>query len=374
MAGFTPLALSGGGAGSGGPGFAEGFGVPARARGSAPGSGSTAHLTGHLTGPQKAAIIVRLLLAEGAELPLSRLPDRLQAEIAQQIGQMRSVDRATLDAVMQEFVDGIDRIGLSFPGGLDAALTLLEGHLSPAASSRVRRLAGAAGDPWQRIAGLEPDRLLPVLEEESTEVGAVLLSKLAVSKAADLLGRLPGDKARRIAYAVSLTGNVAPETVRRIGLSLAAQLDAQPAKAFDTGPVERVGAILNHSAAATRDAVLQGLEAEDAGFAEEVRRAIFTFTNIPARIDARDIPKIIRNVDQAALVTALAGARGADEPAADFVLANMSQRMAASLRDEMANLGKVKDKDAEEAMAEVVAAIREMEAAGEIFLVAGDDE
>jgi len=73
-------------------------------------------------------------------------------------------------------------------------------------------------------------------------------------------------------------------------------------------------------------------------------------------------------------VTALAGARGADEPAADFVLANMSQRMAASLRDEMANLGKVKDKDAEEAMAEVVAAIREMEAAGEIFLVAGDDE
>ena len=52
----------------------------------------------------------------------------------------------------------------------------------------------------------------------------------------------------------------------------------------------------------------------------------------------------------------------------------MSQRMAQSLRDEMANLGKVKEKDAEEAMSAVVAAIREMEAAGEIFLVAEDED
>ena len=36
------------------------------------------------------------------------------------------------------------------------------------------------------------------------------------------------------------------------------------------------------------DEVLEGLDAEDAGFAEEVRRAIFTFANIPARIDPRN--------------------------------------------------------------------------------------
>ncbi|AMY69894.1 flagellar motor switch protein FliG [Frigidibacter mobilis] len=370
MAGFTPLASLGSGAGFGGSGFGgKGLDLPALGSG---GGGAVAELTG----PQKVAIIVRLLLSEGAELPLTRLPDHLQAEITQEIGRMRSVNRATLEAVVQEFVDRVESIGLSFPGGLDGALSLLDGHLSPATSSRLRRMAGASGnsDPWERIAGLEADRLLPVLEEESTEIGAVLLSKLAVSKAADLLGRLPGDKARRIAYAVSLTGNVDPGTVRRIGLSLASQLDAQPAKAFDTGPVERVGAILNYAAATTRDEVLTGLDEVDAGFAEQVRRAIFTFTNIPVRIDARDIPKVIRNVDQAVLVTALAGARDTDLAAAEFILANMSQRMAASLRDEMANLGKVKDKDAEAAMATVVTAIREMEAAGEIFLVAGDED
>lgn len=330
----------------------------------------------HLTGRQKAAIIVRLLLAHGAGIRLSDLPEDMQTSLTEEIGQMRPIDRDTLHAVIDEFADQLESIGLSFPGSIAGALDLLEGHLSATAASRLRRLAASTGkaDPWDRITGLDVDRLLPVLEEESIEVGAVMLSKLAVSKAADLLGRLPGDKARRIAYAVSQTGNVAPETVRRIGLSLASQLEAVPPKAFNTGPVERVGAILNYSPANTREEVLKGLEETDRAFADEVRKAIFTFTNIPLRIDARDIPKIIRNVDQAVLVTAMAGAKGEDVKSAEFILGNISQRMAGSLREEMAALGKVKEKDTEAAQGQVVAAIREMEAAGEIFLVAGEEE
>lgn len=339
------------------------------------GSGGGGGSTGHLSGRQKAAIIVRLLVAHGAKLPIAELPEDLQTSLTEEIGQMKPIDRDTLHAVVDEFADRIESIGLSFPGSIAGALDLLDGHLSAPAASRLRRLAGSSGkaDPWERIASVEADRLLPILEEESIEVGAVMLSKLSVSKAAELLGRLPGDKARRIAYAVSQTGAIDPDTVRRIGLSLSQQLEAVPPKAFDTGPVERVGAILNYSPANTREEVLKGLEETDRSFADEVRKAIFTFTNIPVRIDARDVPKIIRNVDQAVLVAALAGAKGEDTKSAEFILANISQRMADSLREEMQALGKVKDKDAEEAQGQVIAAIREMEAEGEIFLVAEED-
>lgn len=325
---------------------------------------------------QKAAVIVRLLMSEGARLPLADLPEDMQTRLTEEIAAMRMVDRDTLSSVVEEFCHHLESVGLSFPGGLDGALSLLDGHLSASAANRLRRMAGASGrgDPWDRISGLSADLLLPILEEESIEVGAVMLSKLSVAKAAELLGKLPGEKARRVAYAVSLTGNVIPETVQRIGQAIAAQLDAIPPRAFDTGPVERVGAILNYSPAATRDAVLKGLEEDDQAFADQVKKAIFTFTNIPTRINPRDIPRILRVVDQAQLVTALGGARDTDEKSAEFILANMSQRMAASLRDEMASLGKVKDKDAEEAMAAIVAAIRGMEAAGELFLVAEDGD
>lgn len=222
---------------------------------------------------------------------------------------------------------------------------------------------------------MDADKLMSVIESESTEVGAVILSKVAVSRAAELLGRLPGDRARRIAYAISLTGNVDPDTVHRIGKSLALQLDQRPPKAFNVGPVERVGAILNVSAAGTRDDVLKGLEQEDAGFAEQVRRAIFTFVHIPARLHVRDVPKLIRVVDQPVLVTALAAAMTVPDQAAaaEFLLTNMSQRMAQGLREDIAQRGKVKEKDADEAMATLVSAIRMLEGSGEVVLITDDD-
>lgn len=331
----------------------------------------------HLTKRQKAAVIVRLLLAEGIELKLADLPEELQTELAQQMSSMRFIDRVTLKSVVDEFVEEIESVGLSFPGGLEGALNVLDGTISPATVARIRKAKGFnfTGDPWETIAGLDPARLLPVLEEESVEVGAVLLSKLKVSTAADLLGRLPGPRARKLAYAISLTGSVEPAVVDRIGRAIAEQLDAQPLKAFSDGPVERVGAILNFSPAATRDDVLEGLDAEDQAFAEEVRKAIFTFANIPDRIDARDVPKITRDVDPAVLITALAGAMGGPlAPAAEFILGAMSKRMADQLREEIANVGKVKPKEAEEAMGTIVSTIRELEAAGEVLLLAGDDD
>ncbi len=325
----------------------------------------------------KAAIVVRLLLNEGADIPLEDLPDELQVSLTHQMGRMRTVDRDTLGAVASEFAEELERIGLSFPPGIAGALDALDGKISHQTAARLRKEAGVRqfGDPWARLRELGPDHLLPVLENESIEVAAVMLSKLPVSMAAELLGRIPGPQARRITYAVSLTSAVTPDAVDRIGLSLATQLDAQPQRAFDTDPVERVGAILNSSTTLTRDDVLTGLDETDQGFANAVRKAIFTFGNIPARIAPRDIPRILREVDQARLVVALAGAEAAGfVETRDFILENMSGRMADQLREDIENAGKVKPAEVEDAMAEVIDAIRQMEQAGDLLLIVEDDD
>ncbi len=327
---------------------------------------------------EKAAVIVRYLLAQGAVLPLNQLPDHMQSALAEQMGAMRLIDRDTLDRVVAEFVAELDSVGLAFPGGLEGALSVMDGHISQTAASRLRRKAGVStkGDPWERLVTLPPDKLLPVIGEESVEVAAVILSKLPVQRAADILGKLPGDRARRIAFAVSLTGNVDPETVHRIGLAILGQIDSQPPRAFDKGPVERVGAILNISPQITRDDVLAGLEAEDAGFAAEVRKAIFTYVHIATRISPRDVPKILRVTDQTALVAAMAWSAGKPdlEPSTDFILSNISQRMAQGIREEVAARGKVKDKEAEEAMNQIISAIRSLEASGELVMVQPEED
>jgi len=328
---------------------------------------------------QKAAIIVRFLLNEGADIPLRDLPEQLQAQLTTQMGSMRYVDRSTLADVVAEFAAELEAMGLTFPRGVAGALTALDGRISPQTAARLRKEAGVRqfGDPWEQVRAAATDDLAKMITRESTEVAAVMLSKLDVARAAELLGRLPGDQARRITYAVSQTGAVTPEAVDRIGLALAAQLHDVPETAFDDGPVERVGAILNFSAAATRDDVLTGLDETDQDFAKLVRKAIFTFVHIPARVAAVDIPKIIREVDQAVLVTALASAtdQGGDlAPAAEFILGNISNRMADALREEIQEQGRIKPREGETAMTEIVNAIRTLEARGEITLVSQEEE
>lgn len=317
---------------------------------------------------RKAAIIVRLLLNEGLKLPLDRLPGPLQADLTSEIGSMRYIDADTVKSVVGEFLDELGRVGLTFPGGLDGALALLDGHISPEAASSLRP-AGEPVDPWPRLAALPVETLAPLIVAESTEVAAVILSKLDTALAARVLGQIPGEKARRIAYAVSLTGRVDPETVLRIGETLSAQLERKPVTAFDLPPEDRVGAILNLSPSATRDQVLAGLEEEDSGFAAGVRKSIFTFADIPARLPERQVPSLTRAVPPEVLVTALAGAVGVADATSEFILSNMSQRMADQLREEMDERGTVKLAEAEAAMAEIVQAIRSLEASGEITLI-----
>jgi flagellar motor switch protein FliG len=302
----------------------------------------------------------------------------MQAAVTEQIGRMRLVDRATLMSIVAEFVDELEQVGLSFPGGLEGAINLMDGRISPDAASRLRRLAGVAArtDPWERITALPVAQIVPLMAGESAEVAAVVLSKLPVARAAEVLAAMPGDRARRVAYAMSMTAEVAPETVRRIGAALAQQIDARPPRAFDSGPVERVGAILNVASPATREDLLAALSAADAGFADEVRKALFTFVHIPARIAPRDVPKITRAVDQATLVTALAAAQAQPDlaPAVDHILGNISQRMAEGLREEIAARGQVRPREGDAAMAEVITAIRSLEAQGEIRLVTDEDD
>lgn len=333
-----------------------------------------------LTGRQKAAILVRLLLSEGADLRLADLPEDMQADLTEQIGRMRLVDRDTLAAVVTEFVETLEQVGLSFPGGLDGALAALDGKLSHGAADRVKQLARKqpSSDPWKYIAKAEIDSLLEVLEPESPEVVAVVLSKLAVSQAAELLSRMPGERARRVAFAVSLTEGIAPAMVARIGASVADELGRRPPPAFATAPAARVGAILNSTPAPVRDALLDGLDEQDESFAEGVRKSIFTFGHIHERVNPRDVPKVLREVPQPELITALAAALpnpdSADGKSAEFLLANMSQRLAATLRDEVETTGKVKPKEAEPAMNAVVLAIRALADAGDITLLSDDDD
>lgn len=329
-----------------------------------------------LTPRQKAAVVVRMMLSDGAEMDLSQLSPEMQALLAQEMASMDLVDRDTCNAILTEFCDRLEEVGVSFPGSIDGTLDFLGGHLSTDTANRLRRFAALNGtsDPWDRIASLNSPQLVELARSEAVEVVAVMFSRLPVARASEVFGMLDPELARQIAYAMSLTGGIEAPALRRIGLALMRAIDALPQPAIETQPVEKVGAILNFAPATTRDRVLAGLDQDDSEFAGRVRKAIFTWANIPRRIDPRDIPRIIREVDALTISKAMGGATGDDAATVDFLLGGLSSRLADSMREEIAAMGKVSAKDAEVAMAEVVAAIRRMEQAGELFLIVESDD
>ncbi len=328
-----------------------------------------------LTSRQKAAVIVRLLLSQDVKPGLDRLSPDTQVELARAMASLGPISRATLAEVVRDFTDRLDGLALTAPRSLSAALALLEPHISPIARDglRAEAEAGDPSDPWARLAATDADKLRPLLMSESAEVAAILLSKLGAAKAAALLSGLPETRAQVIAHAVSLTATVTPAMVDRIGTHLALQLQGIPEPAFRASPVDRVGAILNAVNGTLREALLGGLEERDAGFAGDVRRAIFTFHHIPKRVEATDVPRILRRVEPDVVTRAIAAGLEQAPLSVEFLLENMSKRLAEQIRTEAMAMSKPRPEEGEAAMSEVVTAIRALEEEGAIRLIAPED-
>lgn len=332
-------------------------------------SGMDPQLANHekqtLSRRRKAAMVVQILIADGDALALHELPQELQLLLTQELGHLRRIDKGTVAAVAEEFAAELDAIGFTAPGTHDAAVNALASHLSPELAEKLRRQTAQVrnGDHWPDVTGLTVAQLTDIMGRESIMVCAVTLSKLPVAKAAEVLAHTPGDRARRITYAMRQTADVSPRIVQQIGAALAQEYGRAAALAFDKAPVQRLGAILNAAQTDTREDVLVALGTEDPDFATDVRKAIFTFKDIASRVKPTDVPNCLRNVDGAVLITAIAAALAADQAhvdSAEFILQNLSQRMAGQLREDAGERGKVKKSEAETALAEVTKVIREM--------------
>jgi len=104
--------------------------------------------------------------------------------------------------------------------------------------------------------------------------------------------------------------------------------------------------------------------------ADEVKDLMFTFEDIGALTD-QDIQKLLREVPMEKLQVAL---RGVPQAIFDKITKNLSKRARENLIEEMDLSGKIKRKEVEAEQRSVVAAIRALEAAGEIELSSGGEE
>ncbi|MFW8745908.1 FliG C-terminal domain-containing protein, partial [Mesorhizobium japonicum] len=118
--------------------------------------------------------------------------------------------------------------------------------------------------------------------------------------------------------------------------------------------------IINRADVATERELLAALDARDPELAEEVRARMLTFDDL-VRFEARDVQQILRGIAPPVLALAI---KGAPEAVSAVIRENMSERNRELLDDELGILGAVRKQQVEEARAEVVRQIRQLEAEG----------
>lgn len=332
---------------------------------------------GGLTRQQKAAIIIGVLGPDAAGPLLERLDEAALRGFAEGMAQLRRIEPETVSRTIREFLEALTRGSQPVRGGLKIARGILERHVDEATLGRILDDVDVPSvhNVWRKLGRVNEDALAEFLKREHPQTAAVVLSKLSAEQAAQVLNRFEPNRARDVVLGITRTQSLDPRIIETIGASVSRDfLAGQNADGPRRNPAERVGAIMNFTAADIRNHVLEHIARSQPEFAEEIKRKMFTFDDIPGRIGSRDVPAMVRAVERDVMLTALAGALETAPEAANHVLSNLSSRMAEQFREDLRELGKVRRKDGEAAQAEVIAAIRGLVDRGELKLVAADDD
>ena len=325
-----------------------------------------------LSGAQKAAVLLVQLGKEKSAAVLKSLRESEVEEVLNEIARLKGVPTETVDAVFEEFQTLASARRYYAQGGMDFAREVLEATLG---SDRAKELldrmkASLVEMPFEFLRRADARQVLSFLQDEHPQTVALVVAHMRADQAAIVISGMPDELQADVAHRVAVMETTSPDVVRRVEAILERKLSSvlQSTDASAAGGLKPLVDIINHADRATERLILEGLERRDPALAEEVRSQMFMFEDITT-LDDRSVQLVLRSVDSKELATAL---KGVSSDVRGKIMANVSERAAANLNDEIDLMGAVRLSTVEEAQAKIIATIRSLEESGQILLSRGD--
>ncbi|MGO4690018.1 flagellar motor switch protein FliG [Glaciibacter sp. 2TAF33] len=328
-----------------------------------------------LTGTQKAAVVLMNMDQQRAAQVMKQFSEIEAEEIAAEIVRLRRVDPAMAESAMEEFHELTLRGGRNTRGGRDFAAGLLEASFgAERAAGVMNRVASSmAGKAFEFLDTAEPAQIKTLLDGELPQTIALVLAHLRPEHASAVIGALDDTLRTDVAQSIATMGTATPEAVRVVAEILKVRAGAVVSARESTevvGGVQPLVEIINRASVATERALLEALDARDPELAEEVRSRMLTFADI-VKLESRDVQQVLRGIDASVLAIAM---KGSSESVIDVIRSNMSERNREILDDEIKITPPVRLSQVEEARAQIVRAIRDLEAQGSITVLRGDED
>lgn len=329
-----------------------------------------AHL---LSRVDRAAVFLMLLGDDEAAGLLARLgPDELE-RIGGAMVRLGEVDTPAMAEALEDFVAESTREVIAKSDRGSQVRSLLERSLGPTkAESMMLRIEPTARQRSIEMARwLAPPVLLKLVEDEHPQVIAALLLMLEPEPAAEVLSSLPSQSQAAVVERVARIGPISGHVVEMIDRLLSQRIGASfGANALAMGGPREAANLINLAAGEVREHVLPEIAQRDAPLAEAIEEEMFTFEML-FELDAMAMGRLLRDVDNEALVDALKGI--AEDARAPFFAA-MSSRAADSVKDEIDLRGRLARSEVDAAQRKIVEIARSLADQGEIIMGADDGE
>ena len=324
-----------------------------------------------LHGAEKAAILMLALGEERASGLLALLDLDEVKEISQTMSLLGRVDSEIVERLLTEFgerLGGTDGVVGSFDTTEKLLARFLDAERVEAIMEEIRGPAGRT--VWDKLGNVNETVLASYLKNEYPQTVAVVLSRIDSAHAARVLGSLPDDFAVEVVMRMLRMDVVQKDILADVERTLRAEFMNNLARTSRRDNHEVMAEIFNFFDRSTEARFVAMLEDRNKEAADRIRALMFTFEDL-ARLDGAGIQAVLRSVGNDRIGLAL---KGASEKLRELFFANMSERGAKSLREEMTAMGPVRLRDVEEAQQIIVGTAKQLAASGDIFLADGRED
>lgn len=308
-----------------------------------------------------------------AKLTAGLPPDEVDI-VALEVAQLDRVPPATVDAVLAEWLEltlGVDSIST---GGVEFAKDVLEKAFGlPRADVILKRIQGqlADSDRFGRLRRADPQQLGNTLRGEHPQTIALVLAHLDPGHVAAIIREIDPALGGDVMFRIAKMEKVSPEMVALVERAIGSEADMAFSQSMSSvGGPAAVAAVLNLLSSSLEKEVLDLVAGRDQQLSDQIKNLMFVFEDLSA-LDDKSLQRLLREVDVKQLALAL---KATTPELKQKIMATMSQRAVAGLKEEMEFLGPVKMRDVEAAQGDIIAKVRALEETGEVVLSAGSDD
>ncbi len=325
-----------------------------------------------LTPIQKVAVLVATLDQELSATVLQRLKPDVIEKVVATVSDLGIVSGHLREKCIGDCLQGVIEMADSTSADEETATALLTKAIGEKRAAAMMGTGGNDAPPFVALADASADQIAAVLAREQPRIAAAVLRHLKHELAAEVLGLLSSESRRQAVVFMCKATPPSREVLGRLEAYMAAKIGRREnkRKVDDTDKIEIVAGILQNVERCVEDELLSAIDDTSEALGSDIRDRLFTFEDV-IKLDDPTVRRILQEIDTATLSTAL---RKASVDLREKFFSNMSKRAAEGLKEEMQFAQKVRLSDIEAKQKEIVNALRQLEAAGEIEVASGGDD